>query len=119
VNGDEEKKKKWARVSEHLATPREKDHSFHISIHLTSLSRVLPVRHTVATQRAPSHVASIYRKGNNHKRRKKSIPGFEVVWVTFAGLVRFCSQTTTPLLLKIRCIFVVWWFRCMRRQSYW
>ena len=30
-----------ARVSEHLATPRVKDHSFHISIHLTSLSRAL------------------------------------------------------------------------------
>ena len=45
VKGDEETKKEWARVLEHLATPRVKDHSFHISIHLTSLSRVL-VQHT-------------------------------------------------------------------------
>lgn len=41
----EQKKKERARVSEHLATPRVKEHSFHNSIHLTSLSRV-PVQHT-------------------------------------------------------------------------
>ncbi|KAK4021193.1 hypothetical protein OUZ56_003112 [Daphnia magna] len=51
IEGGEQKSKwregkKRARVSQHLATPRVKDHSFHISIHLTSLSRAFVLVYT-------------------------------------------------------------------------